>query len=65
MPGVRSVQITFDPNRDPERHAMPPGGFRLAVINCDDLQAGTVARSRLKAFFLTEAAAKSAAVAAA
>jgi hypothetical protein len=26
---------------------MPPGGFRLAIVNCWDLAAGTQARERL------------------
>jgi len=30
---------------------MPPGGFRLAVVNCFDLEAGRAARARLAAFF--------------
>ena len=31
IPGISSVQITFHEDLPPERHAMPPGGFRLAV----------------------------------
>jgi hypothetical protein len=30
---------------------MPPGGFRLAVVNCWDLNAGFAAREALKAYF--------------
>lgn len=45
--GLSSVQITFHPDRAPERHAMPPGGFRLAIVNCWDLDAGLEARRRL------------------
>ena len=52
MPSVSSVQITFHEDRDPEAHAMPPGGFRLAVVNAFDLEAGRAARERLKAHFL-------------
>jgi hypothetical protein len=51
-PGITSVQITFHENRAPERHAMPPGGFRLAVVNGFDLRAALAARERLKADFL-------------
>ena len=40
MPGVSSVQITFHEDRDAARHAMPPGGFRLAVVNAWNLQSG-------------------------
>ncbi len=50
-PGIRSVQITFHEDIAPELHAMPPGGFRLAVINCDDLEAGLKAREDLALSF--------------
>lgn len=52
MPAVSSVQITFHEDRAPDRHAMPPGGFRLAIVNCHDLAAGMAARDELRAFFL-------------
>ena len=51
MPGVTSVQITFHDDRAPEWHAMPPGGFRLAIVNGFDLPAALAARERLKAYF--------------
>jgi hypothetical protein len=51
-PGVSSVQITFHEDLPPERHSMPPGGFRLAVVNGFDRSATLAARERLKAFFL-------------
>jgi hypothetical protein len=51
LPAVSSVQITFHDDRAPEHHAMPPGGFRLAVVNAWDLDAGLAARQRLKAYF--------------
>jgi len=51
MPGVTSVQITFREDRDPERHAMPPGGFRLAIVNGFDLPAALAARERLREYF--------------
>jgi hypothetical protein len=47
LPGVSSVQITFHQDRGADRHAMPPGGFRLAVVNCWDLPAGLAARAIL------------------
>jgi hypothetical protein len=53
MAGVSSVQITFHEDRAPERHAMPPGGFRLAIVNGFDLAGGLAARERLKEHFLT------------
>ncbi len=52
MPAVSSVQITFHEDRAPDRHAMPPGGFRLAIVNCWDLAGGVAARERLRAHFL-------------
>jgi hypothetical protein len=51
MPGVTSVQITFHEDRAPESHAMPPGGFRLAIVNGFDLPATLAARTRLRAYF--------------
>ena len=44
---VSSVQITFHEDWPPEAHAMPPGGFRLAIVNCFDLDAGRAARDQL------------------
>jgi hypothetical protein len=54
MPGVSSVQITFHEDRQPGAHAMPPGGFRLALVNCWDLAIGQVTRKHLEEWFLTE-----------
>jgi len=51
MPAVASVQITFREDWPPERHAMPPGGFRLAIVNGFDLAGGLAARERLRAHF--------------
>ncbi len=50
-PDISSVQITFHADKPPELHAMPPGGFRLAIINCWDLEAGFKARERLALHF--------------
>jgi len=50
-PGVSSVQITFHEDRAPAHHAMPPGGFRLAIVNCWSLEAGLAARDNLKDHF--------------
>ncbi|HET7755703.1 MAG TPA: hypothetical protein VFK87_00455 [Steroidobacteraceae bacterium] len=55
MPHVASVQITFHEDRPAAAHAMPPGGFRLAVINCWDLEAGRAARARLAAAWTARA----------
>ena len=53
MPGVSSVQITFHEDLPPEQHPMPPGGFRLAVINSFDLAAALAARERLRECFFS------------
>jgi len=50
-PSISSAQITFHANREPSRHAMPPGGFRLAIINCWEFDQGVLARERLKEHF--------------
>ena len=52
MPSVSSVQITFHEDKPPTQHAMPPGGFRLAIVNCFDLAQGRAAREKLHAFFV-------------
>jgi hypothetical protein len=49
---ISSVQITFHADRPPDDHAMPPGGFRLAIVNCWDLNAGFAAREELRAAIL-------------
>ena len=52
VPGVSSVQITFHESRDPSLHAMPPGGFRLAIVNSWELASGFAGRDKLRRFFL-------------
>ena len=52
IPGVTSVQITFHENRPPELHAMPPGGFRVGIVNGFDLRAAMAGRERLKEHFV-------------
>lgn len=44
---ISSVQITFYEDKPLGAHAMPPGGFRLAVVNGWDLDAGRAAREKL------------------
>jgi len=51
MPGIKSLQITFHEAKEAAHHAMPPGGFRLAVINATDLNAGLKARDELARAF--------------
>jgi len=50
-PEVSSIQITFDESQPAAVHAMPPGGFRLAIINCWDLGIGNRTRSQLRGLF--------------
>ena len=51
MDHVSSVQITFHEDWAPQDHAMPPGGFRLAIVNGFDLAGAILARKRLQEFF--------------
>lgn len=46
-PGVTSIQITFHDDRPAAAHSMPPGGFRLAIVNGFDLEAQRGAREQL------------------
>jgi hypothetical protein len=51
LPEVTSVQVTFHEDRPPAWHSMPPGGFRLAIVNTWDLEAGRRAREQLALSF--------------
>jgi hypothetical protein len=51
LPGVLSVQITFHEKKKPGDHAMPPGGFRLCIVNALGLEQGLAARRELAAGF--------------
>ena len=51
MAGVSSVQVTFHAEKAAGLHAMPPGGFRLGIVNCWDLAAGRAGRARLAEWF--------------
>ena len=55
MPGVSSLQITFHENKPPEDHPMPPGGFRVGIVNATDLEHGFAARRKLAEGFPAEA----------
>lgn len=46
-PQVTSIQITFREDWPPGAHSMPPGGFRLAIVNGWDLQTGFEVREKL------------------
>jgi hypothetical protein len=48
--------VTFHEDKEPEHHAMPPGGFRLAVVNAYSLAAGRAGRELLRTHFLARAA---------
>lgn len=50
-PTISSLQITFHEDRPPENHSMPPGGFRLAIVNCWDLETGLAVREKLALSF--------------
>ncbi len=49
--GVSSIQITFHEDRPPASHSMPPGGFRLAIVNTFDLDLGRRVREQLALSF--------------
>lgn len=51
MPGVTSLQITFHETKPGGDHPMPPGGFRLGIVNTTDLAAGGAARRKLAQAF--------------
>ncbi len=53
MPQVSSLQITFYDNKDAGLHPMPPGGFRVGIVNAWDLQAGFAAIDELAKAFPT------------
>lgn len=49
---VSSVQITFHADKAAAHHSMPPGGFRLAIVNAWSLPSGATGRAELeKALF--------------
>lgn len=55
QPQISSIQITFLEERPIWAHAMPPGGFRLAIVNGWDLEVGRTARQELAlAFWSTQ-----------
>ena len=54
MPHVKSLQITFHESMKSDLHSMPPGGFRLAIVNCTNLAAGLEARRALATYFPAE-----------
>jgi hypothetical protein len=48
---VSSIQMTFHEDKPPELHSMPPGGFRLAIVNCWNFEMGFKVRERLASLF--------------
>jgi hypothetical protein len=54
-PGISTIQMTFHEDKAPELHSMPPGGFRLAIVNCWELDTGLKVRERLAALFQEKA----------
>lgn len=57
-PNISSIQITYDSDKSPASHAMPPGGFRLAIVNCWDRTCGEDVRRKLAAWFAGKASAR-------
>jgi hypothetical protein len=51
MPGIMSLQVTFHEAKSLEDHPMPPGGFRLAIVNGTDLAQASKARRVLARHF--------------
>ncbi len=51
MADIKSLQITFHEAKPSDDHPMPPGGFRLAVINATNLSAAHTARRLLASAF--------------
>ena len=51
LPGVSSLQITYYESRKDTAHPMPPGGFRLGLINSFDYEEGLKARDVLATGF--------------
>lgn len=49
--GISSIQVTFHEDRPPAAHSMPPGGFRLAIVNTPDLDLGRRIREQLALSF--------------
>jgi hypothetical protein len=47
-PSLSSIQVTFHTGDAQAAHSMPPGGFRLAVVNCWSLDAGRAAAAQLR-----------------
>jgi len=54
VPDISSVQITFHKDRPQSAHVMPPGGFRLAIINSLDLETAFALRDTMAQGFGVE-----------
>lgn len=52
LPQLSSIQITFHEDRSAASHAMPPGGFRVAIINGHCFGATCMARFNLRHWFM-------------
>jgi hypothetical protein len=51
MPDVASLQITYYEAKQGDAHPMPPGGFRIGIVNSWNLQSGFAARRALAESF--------------
>jgi len=47
LPEIASLQIPFHETKPPKDHSMPPGGFRIGLVNTTNLEAGRAARRQL------------------
>jgi len=51
VPGISSLQITFFEDRPQNTHVMPPGGFRLAIVNSFELETALELRDTMAGEF--------------
>jgi hypothetical protein len=47
-PGIASIQVVIDNETPADQYSNPPGGFRVAVVNCWDLSVGRAVRAGLE-----------------
>ena len=53
-PNISSILITVVEDKPAAHHAMPPGGFRLAIVNCWNLESGLAVRAELAKLFVAK-----------
>jgi hypothetical protein len=52
-PDISSIQLTFHEGSEQHLNPMPPGGFRAAVVNCYNVEAGVAARDMLRRMLIS------------